>query len=62
MFDSLLTALALMLILEGILPFLAPSLWRETFQRIVQMADGQLRFIGLSAMLSGLLLLYFLRS
>lgn len=62
MSDSLLTALALMLILEGILPFLAPSLWRETFQRIVQMADGQLRFIGLSAMLSGLLLLYFLRS
>jgi len=61
MSDSLLTALALMLILEGILPFLAPSLWRETFQRIVQMADGQLRFIGLSSMLSGLLLLYFLR-
>jgi uncharacterized protein YjeT (DUF2065 family) len=62
MSDNLLTALALMLILEGILPFLAPSLWRETFQRIVQMADGQLRFIGLSSMLSGLLLLYFLRS
>lgn len=62
MSDSLLTALALVLILEGILPFLAPSLWRETFQRIVQMADGQLRFIGLSSMLSGLLLLYFLRS
>jgi uncharacterized protein YjeT (DUF2065 family) len=61
MSDSLLTALALMLILEGILPFLAPSLWRETFQRIVQMADGQLRFIGLSSMLAGLLLLYFLR-
>ena len=62
MSDNLLTALALMLILEGILPFLAPSLWRETFQRIVQMADGQLRFIGLSSMLSGLLMLYFLRS
>lgn len=55
----LLTALALMLVIEGLLPFLAPGLWRETFRRITEMSDGQLRFIGLTSMLSGLLLLLF---
>jgi uncharacterized protein YjeT (DUF2065 family) len=46
-----------MLVIEGLLPFLAPATWRETFQRIIQMSDGQIRFIGLSAMLLGLILL-----
>lgn len=55
----LLTALALMLIIEGVLPFLAPGLWRDTFRRITEMSDGQVRFIGLTSMLSGLLLLVF---
>jgi len=55
-------ALALMLILEGVLPFLAPMLWRETFRRITQMTDGQIRFVGLSSMLLGLLLLLWARS
>ena len=55
---SLLAALALMLVLEGILPFLAPSLWRETFRKMTEMSDGQLRFVGLTSMLGGLLLLY----
>jgi uncharacterized protein YjeT (DUF2065 family) len=57
----LLTALALMLIIEGLLPFLAPRFWRETFRRITEMSDGQLRFIGLTSMLAGLLLLFFSR-
>ena len=57
----LLTALALMLIIEGMLPFLAPAFWRETFRRITAMSDGQLRFIGLTSMLAGLLLLFFSR-
>jgi uncharacterized protein YjeT (DUF2065 family) len=55
-------ALALMLILEGVLPFLAPTLWRDTFRKITQMSDGQIRFIGLSSMIVGLLLLLFVRS
>jgi uncharacterized protein YjeT (DUF2065 family) len=54
---NLLTALALMLVIEGVLPFLAPGLWRETFRRITAMSDGQLRFIGLTSMIAGLLLL-----
>ena len=56
-----LTALALMLIIEGMLPFLAPAFWRETFRRITEMSDGQLRFIGITSMLAGLLLLFFSR-
>ena len=55
----LLMALALMLIIEGVLPFLAPGLWRETFRRLTEMSDGQVRFIGLTSMLAGLLLLLF---
>ena len=57
----LLTALALMLIIEGMLPFLAPAFWRETFRRITAMSDGQLRFVGLTSMLAGMLLLFFSR-
>jgi len=56
--STLLTAIALMLIIEGILPFIAPATWRETFRRLVEMADGQIRFIGLSSMLVGLILLF----
>ena len=57
-----LMALALMLILEGVLPFLAPNLWRDTYRKITQMSDGQIRFVGLSSMLVGLLLLLWARS
>lgn len=50
-------AFGLMLVLEGVLPFLAPRTWRQTFQRMIAMSDGQLRFVGLSSMLGGLVLL-----
>ena len=54
-------AFALMLIIEAVLPFLLPTLWRETFRRITEFTDGQIRFFGLSSMLVGLLILYFVR-
>lgn len=54
---TFLMAFALMLVIEGILPFLFPAQWRETFRRITQLSDGQIRFFGLSSMLTGLLLL-----
>jgi len=57
MATTLLMALALMLVVEGLLPFLAPKLWRETFQRLMQLSDGQIRFFGLTSMIVGLLLL-----
>ena len=59
---TFLLALALMLILEGVLPFIAPNLWRDTFRKITQMTDGQIRFVGLSSMIVGLLLLLWARS
>ena len=58
---TFLMAFALMLIIEGVLPFLAPSVWRDTFRRITQMTDGQIRFFGLTSMLVGLLLLLLTR-
>jgi uncharacterized protein YjeT (DUF2065 family) len=57
MATTFLMALALMLVIEGLLPFLAPKLWRETFQRLMQLTDGQIRFFGLTSMIAGLILL-----
>ena len=59
---TLLMAFALMLVIEGLFPFLAPSAWRETFRRIMQLSDGQIRFFGLTSMLAGLLLLFLSRN
>lgn len=55
--ELLLGALALMLVFEGLLPFLSPTRWRQLFERATQMSDGQIRFIGLTSMVIGLLLL-----
>jgi uncharacterized protein YjeT (DUF2065 family) len=46
-------AFGLLLLFEGVIPFLFPKQWRETFQRIVQFSDGQIRFFGLMALLCG---------
>lgn len=57
--STFLLAFALMLVIEGILPFLFPAQWREIFRRIIQFSDGQIRFFGLTSMLAGLLLFLF---
>ena len=57
MVNTLLLAFALMLVIEGLLPFLAPRVWKETFRRVTELTDGQIRFIGLSSMLAGVVLL-----
>jgi uncharacterized protein len=51
-------AVALMLILEGILPFSAPRMWRDVFRKLTEMSDGQIRFAGLASMMVGLVLLF----
>jgi uncharacterized protein YjeT (DUF2065 family) len=56
--DLVFAALALMLVIEGILPFTAPKLWREMFARLIAMTDGQIRFAGLVSMLVGLAILF----
>jgi len=59
--NELLTALALMLVLEGLMPLISPARWREVFSRLLAMSDGQIRFIGLASILMGLLALLWLR-
>ena len=56
MLETFLMAFALMLILEGLLPFISPRIWRETFKKLTEIHDGQIRFIGLTSMLIGLAL------
>ncbi len=58
---TLLTALGLMLILEGLLPLIAPQSWRDTFKRMIEFNNGQLRFIALFSILGGSLLIYLSR-
>lgn len=58
MSDVLLAGLALMLIFEGVLPFAAPALWRDTFRRMLALSDGQLRFAGLLSIGAGLVILF----
>ena len=54
MADTLWAALALVLVVEGLMPFVAPRVWRDTFRRLIEMSDGQIRFIGLSSIAIGL--------
>ena len=58
MLHDLWTALALLLVVEGILPFVSPNGMRKTMLAISQMSDQQLRFVGLASMLLGLVTLY----
>jgi uncharacterized protein YjeT (DUF2065 family) len=53
--DSLWAAFALVLVIEGLLPFVAPRVWRDSFQKLVLLTDGQLRFIGLLSIALGLI-------
>ena len=57
--QTILTALGLMLVFEGLLPFIAPETWRETFKRMIELKDGQLRFVGLLSIVGGLLCMFF---
>ena len=55
--DMLVGALALMLVIEGLLPVLSPASWRQMFERATRLSDGQIRFIGLISLVAGLVLL-----
>jgi uncharacterized protein YjeT (DUF2065 family) len=60
--NELLLALALMMVIEGLMPLVSPRRWRDVFSRLLAMSDGQIRFIGLASMLMGLLAIVFLLS
>jgi uncharacterized protein YjeT (DUF2065 family) len=61
MSECLMFAFALVLILEGVLPFVAPRMWRTTFRRLAEMQDGQVRFLGLLSLAAGVLVLWLAR-
>jgi len=61
MWNELLAAFGLMLVLEGIIPFLNPRALRQTLLRLAQLEDRVLRIVGLTSMAVGLLVLYWLR-
>lgn len=58
MSDLFWSALALMLVIEGLLPFVNPGAWRDIFIRATQLPDGQIRFVGLLSMVLGVVLLW----
>ena len=55
--ETFLAACALVLVLEGLLPLVAPRAWRDAFRRLTDLSDGQLRFIGLISIIVGIVLL-----
>jgi uncharacterized protein YjeT (DUF2065 family) len=58
MWFTVVAALALLLIFEGLMPFAAPARWKDTFRRILEFSDGQIRFLGLLSIMAGLILLF----
>lgn len=55
---ELLIALCLVLVVEGIMPFVSPSQWRQALVMLIQLDDKKIRFMGLASMLIGTALLY----
>ncbi|HTP47540.1 MAG TPA: DUF2065 domain-containing protein [Casimicrobiaceae bacterium] len=55
--ESFLAACGLVLVLEGLLPLLAPGVWRDAFRKLTELTDGQLRFVGLLSIAIGLIVL-----
>ena len=55
--DVALSAVALMLVAEGLLPFVSPPSWRRIFERALEMSDGQIRFLGLVSVVCGVTML-----
>jgi len=60
--QDLFAAVALVLILEGVLPFVSPNMMRQVLEQIQRISDGQLRRMGAISMIAGLVLLYFVKN
>jgi uncharacterized protein YjeT (DUF2065 family) len=61
MWENMIPALALVLVIEGLLPFLSPRSWREAMSQAAQLPDHVLRSLGLASMMAGVIILYFVR-
>ncbi len=60
-FETMLLAVALVLMLEGLMPFISPVRWRQVFEQVLRLSDGQIRFLGLASILSGVVLILLLQ-
>ncbi len=60
MISVFITAFALMLIMEGILPFISPNKWREMMAMVFNMKTSEIRLLGLTSMITGLIILFFI--
>lgn len=58
--DAFWLALALVLILEGLFPFVSPGGWKRMFAQLLELHDGQIRFFGLCSILAGLVTIWLL--
>ncbi|MES2877012.1 MAG: DUF2065 domain-containing protein [Pseudomonadota bacterium] len=58
--DTFWLALALVFVIEGLMPFFSPTGWRRMFEQILQLSDGQLRFFGMCSISAGLMLIWFM--
>ncbi|MBN4063361.1 DUF2065 domain-containing protein [Cardiobacterium sp. AH-315-I02] len=58
MWDSIIPALALVLVIEGALPFLSPKRWRDAMSQAAQLPDKVLRGFGFASMMAGVVILY----
>ena len=58
MYSELLTALALVLVIEGLLPAISPAAYKRTVAQLAMLADGSIRNVGLGLMLFGVVMLY----
>ncbi len=56
--NNIWAALALVLVIEGLLPFISPGAWRRLFEQVLKLHDGQIRFYGIASILAGLVLLW----
>ena len=61
MWDNLIPALALVLVIEGMLPFLSPRGWRDAMSQAAQLPDNVLRTLGFVSMVAGVIILYFVQ-
>jgi uncharacterized protein YjeT (DUF2065 family) len=60
--SEILTALALVLVIEGMLPFISPQKYRQMVMEVTRLSDNRIRNVGLVVMMAGLLLLFFVRN
>ena len=61
MWEHIIPALALVLVIEGMLPFLSPKSWRDAMSQAAQLPDGVLRSLGFVSMMAGVIILYFVQ-